>query len=161
MDVASGELKEHGPANLEGKPALRLQQKLVDPRTSGRRARQRHSKTSRKRETRHNAAGGTQRCGLSRSHRAGGGMLPTTGLLAFTKAVIASQVSMSKSRTRRSSLDFAHGDSTVAACIINITPHRESHPGRRPHGEGHPALHLCTRLTKNQLETVAAFRTLL
>ena len=47
-----------------------------EPRTIGRRAHQRHTRTSRTRETRRNAPGGTQRCGQDRNHVAGGGTPP-------------------------------------------------------------------------------------
>ena len=57
-----------------------------ETRTFGRRARQRHTKTSRNRETRHNAAGGrTQRCGLWRRQCAGGGMPPPPDILLLPK----------------------------------------------------------------------------
>ena len=54
-------------------------------RTFGRRARQRHTKTTTNHETRRNAAGGTQRCGSR--HFSGGGTtpLPPTAFFPFTR----------------------------------------------------------------------------
>ena len=88
-----------------------------EPRTFGRRARQRHTKNSRVHETRRNT-GGTQRCGKERRHFASGGT--RTPPPAFFPLAI---VSFATSRTTHSwSMDFAPRDSTVAVCTTSIPP---------------------------------------
>ena len=91
-----------------------------------RRARQRHTKTSRNREIRHNAAGGTQRCGLQRRHFASGGLffsqpLSVEGVSMLARASItASSISSMINLLRSSSYArFPHCSRGVCVwCVV-------------------------------------------
>ena len=54
------------------------------------------------------------------------GTLPPPAILPFPQPFVAAHVSLTKPSTRRSGLDFALGDSTVAVCSVSIPHHRSS-----------------------------------
>ena len=88
--------------------------------TFGRRARQRGARTSRNRVT------PPQRRRDPALRPADTSIFPVAGCsshLSFSTAVIAAHVSLTKSSTRRSGLDFALGDSTVTARDPHSCPH--------------------------------------
>ena len=90
-----------------------------DPRSFGRRARQRHAKTSRIHETRRNARDPALRpimTSLRRSRDA-----PATRQFTTYSSAAAAHVSLSMSSTRRWQLAFAIGDNTIVTSAISIT----------------------------------------
>ena len=95
-----------------------------ETRTFGRRARQRNTTTSRNRETRHNAAGATRRCGLWRRRCAGGRSSPATGLhsiISSLKSPLASSPTSCITCTRR--LDFTSAPIHAITCATITPPH--------------------------------------